>query len=63
MIIRFVTTISFIHMEMIIMSIQYISSIDIWCLGSNLVTPHKVAPCSAQQGVGSDNTNFPHREM
>ncbi len=37
-------------------------SIDIWYLGSNLITPEKKTSSSAQLGVGSDDDYFPLRE-
>lgn len=33
-------------------------SSNVWHQHSDLVTPHKETSRSAQQGVGSDNTNF-----
>lgn len=34
-------------------------SVDIWCLSSDLITPNKETPNSAQQGMGSGDDNFP----
>lgn len=37
------------------MSIHNMYTVDIWWLGSDVVTPHKNSPSSAQQGLGSDD--------